>query len=128
METAQQVAIIKAIVKKEFFIKELESLQRTLDFIQEEQAFVKQKITHYLDIIDEASWIEWAEDMQQQILNREAALYLLKKDIQKLKSKKLVDTIEVKKQKLQLNYLENEFLTWKQEVDLKLDSVAALDN
>ncbi len=128
METAQQVAIIKAIMKKEFFIKELESLQRTLDFIQEEQAFVKQKITHYLDIFEEASWIEWAEEMQQQILNREAALHLLKMDIQKLKGKKLVDIVEVKKQKQQLNYLENEFLTWKQVIDQKLDTVATLDN
>jgi archaellum component FlaC len=128
METAQQVAIIKAIVKKEFFIKELESLQRTLDFIQEEQAFVKQKITHYLDIFEEDSWIEWAEEMQQQILNREAALHLLKKDIQKLKGRKLVDVVEVKKQKQQLNYLENEFLTWKQVIDQKLDIAAALDN
>jgi hypothetical protein len=128
METAQQVAIIKAIVKKEFFIKELESLQRTLDFIQEEQAFVKQKITHYLDIFEEDSWIEWAEEMQQQILNREAALHLLKNDIQKLKGRKLVDIVEVKKQKQQLNYLENEFLSWKQVIDLKLDIAAALDN
>lgn len=128
METAQQVAIIKAIMKKEFFIKELESLQRTLDFIQEEQAFVKQKITHYLDIFEEASWIEWAEEMQQQILNREAALHLLKMDIQKLKGRKLVDIVEVKKQKQQLNYLENEFLTWKQGIDQKLDTVATLDN
>jgi archaellum component FlaC len=128
METAQQVAIIKAIVKKEFFIKELESLQRTLDFIQEEQAFVKQKITHYLDIFEEDSWIEWAEEMQQQILNREAALHLLKNDIQKLKGRRLVDIVEVKKQKQQLNYLENEFLSWKQVIDLKLDIAAALDN
>lgn len=127
METAQQVAIIKAIVKKEFFIKELESLQRTLDFIQEEQAFVKQKITHYLDIFEEDSWIEWAEEMQQQILNREAALHLLKMDIQKLKGRKLVDIVEVKKLKQQLNYLENEFLTWKQVIDQKLDTVATLD-
>ncbi len=115
-------------MKKEIFIKELESLQRTLDFIQEEQAFVKQKITHYLDIFEEASWIEWAEEMQQQILNREAALHLIKKDIQKLKGRKLVDIVEVKKQKQQLNYLENEFLTWKQVIDQKLDTVATLDN
>jgi hypothetical protein len=128
METAQQVAIIKAIVKKEFFIKELESLQRTLDFIQEEQAFVKQKITHYLDIFEEDSWIVWAEEMQQQILNREAALHLLKNDIQKLKGRKLVDIVEVKKQKQQLNYLENEFMSWKQVIDQKLDIAAALDN
>jgi hypothetical protein len=128
MDTAQQVAIINSFMKKEIFIKELESLQRTLDFIQEEQAFVKQKITHYLDIFEEASWIEWAEEMQQQILNRETALLLLKKDIQKLKGRKLVDIVEVKKQKQQLNYLENEFLTWKQVIDQKLDIVAALDN
>jgi hypothetical protein len=128
METAQQVAIINSFMKKEIFIKELESLQRTLDFIQEEQAFVKQKITHYLDIFEEASWIEWAEEMQQQILNREAALHLIKKDIQKLKGRKLVDIVEVKKQKQQLNYLENEFLTWKQVIDQKLDTVATLDN
>ncbi|MEY4459143.1 MAG: hypothetical protein RIT38_348 [Bacteroidota bacterium] len=114
-------------MKKEFFIKELESLQRTLDFIQEEQAFVKQKITHYLAIFEEASWIEWAEEMQQQILNREAALHLLKMDIQKLKGRKLVDIVEVKKLKQQLNYLENEFLTWKQVIDQKLDTVATLD-
>ena len=98
-------------MKKELFIQELESLIRTLDFIQEEQAFIKRKLTDYIDALVELSLIVWAEDMQQQILNREAALQLIKKDILLLKASGIVEPLLLKKDKQQVNYLENELCT-----------------
>lgn len=110
-------------MKKELFIQELESLIRTLDFIQEEQAFIKRKLTNYLDVLVEAILIEWAEEMQQLILNRETALQLLKKDILLLKASGIVEPLLLKKDKQQVNYLESEFITWKQNIDNKIDAV-----
>lgn len=113
-------------MKKELFIQELESLIRTLDFIQEEQAFIKQKFTDYIDTLVGSTLISWAEDMEQQILNREAALQLIKKDILLLKSSKMVEPLLLKKDKQQVIYLENEFIQWKHTIDQKLDAVNSL--
>lgn len=110
-------------MKKELFIQELESLIRTLDFIQEEQAFLKRKLTDYIDSLVEVNLIEWAEDMQQQILNREAALQMIKKDILLLKASGIIEALLLKKDKQQVNYLENEFIHWKHAFDQKLDAV-----
>lgn len=115
-------------MKKELFIQELESLIRTLDFIQEEQAFIKRKLTSYIDTLVESSLISWAEDMQQQILNREAALQLIKKDILLLKASKMVEPILLKKDKQQVVYLEQEFIQWKHAMDQKLDAVNSLEH
>ena len=68
-------------MKKEFIIQELESLIRSLGFIQEEQAFIKRKLSGLLENLVLNDFIIWAEDLQLQILNREAALRLLKNDI-----------------------------------------------
>jgi two-component SAPR family response regulator len=113
-------------MKKEFFIQELESLIRTLDFIQEEQAFIKRKLTNYIDTLAVAAHIAWAEDMQQQILNREAALQMIKKDISLLKASGIAEPLLLKKDKQQVNYLENEFIHWKHEIDQQLDSAISL--
>ena len=110
-------------MKKELYIQELESLIRTLDFIQEEQAFIKKKLTNYIDSIDQVSLIVWAEDMQQQILNREVALQLIKKDILTLKSSKIINTELLKRDKQQVSYLEQEFLLWKHAFDKKIETV-----
>jgi hypothetical protein len=112
-------------MKKELFKQELESLLRTLDFIREEQAFIKKKLTNFTDNIDDTFHIQWAEEMQQQILNRESALQLINKDISLLKTSKLIDPILLKKDKLQVNYLENEFIQWKHTIDQKLDAMNA---
>ena len=72
-------------MNKEFITQEVESLIRSLDFIQEEQAFVKRKLSSLLENFVMNDFIIWAEDLQLQILNREAALRLLKNDILILK-------------------------------------------
>jgi hypothetical protein len=115
-------------MKKELFIQELASLIRTLDFIQEEQAFIKRKLTDYIDTIEAVKLIQWAEEMQQQILNREAALQLLKKDILLLKASGIAEPLLLKKDKQQVNYLEKEFIQWKHAIDQKIDSVDSLEH
>ena len=120
-------------MNKEFIKQELESLIRSLDYIQEEQAFVKRKLSSFLDNFVMNDFIIWAEDLQLQILNREAALRLLQNDILLLKkgvkASKSVNNIveaklvtEYKKYKLQVVYLENEFIAWKSEVNEKFEA------
>ena len=120
-------------MKKEFIIQELESLIRSLDFIQEEQAFVKRKLSSLLENFVINDFIIWAEELQLQILNREAAVRLLKLDVLQLKkgvkaSKSANNIVEAKlvteykKYKLQVVYLENEFITWKSNVNEKFEA------
>ena len=120
-------------MKKEFIIQELESLIRSLHFIQEEQAFIKRKLSGLLENLVLNDFIIWAEDLQLQILNREAALRLLKNDILILKkgvkaSKSSNNMVEpkfetaYKKYKLQIVYLENEFIAWKSIVNEKFEA------
>ncbi len=113
-------------MNKELYLQELESLIRTLDFIQEEQAFIKKKLTNYIDSIDQAILIVWAEDMQQQILNRELALQLIKKDILSIKSSKMIDTELLKRGKQQVGYLEQEFILWKHAFDKQIETVGTV--
>lgn len=123
-------------MKKEFITQELESLIRSLDFIQEEQAFIKRKLIGLLENLVLNDFIIWAEDLQLQILNREAAVRLLKNDILLLKNgvkaSKLANNIveaklltEYKKYKLQVVYLENEFIAWKSEVNEKFEATTS---
>ena len=120
-------------MNKEFITQEVESLIRSLDFIQEEQAFVKRKLSSLLENFVMNDFIIWAEDLQLQILNREAALRLLKLDVLQLKkgvkaSKSANNIVEAKlvteykKYKLQVVYLENEFITWKSNVNEKFEA------
>ena len=120
-------------MNKEFIIQELESLIRSLVFIQEEQAFIKRKLIGLLENLVLNDFIIWAEDLQLQILNREAALRLLKNDILILKkgvkaSKSSNNMVEpkfetaYKKYKLQIVYLENEFIAWKSIVNEKFEA------
>jgi hypothetical protein len=66
-------------MNKEFIILELASFIRSLDFIQEEQTFIKTKLTDQLDSANDIKIISWIEEVHQQILNRELAVQLLKK-------------------------------------------------
>ena len=120
-------------MKIEFIIQELESLIRSLDFIQEEQAFIKRKLIGLLGNMVLNDFIIWAEDLQLQILNREAAVRLLKNDILLLKkgvkASKLANNMAepqfataYKKYKLQIVYLENEFIAWKSDVNEKFEA------
>ena len=123
-------------MNKEFITQELESLIRSLDFIQEEQAFVKRKLSSLLENLVLNDFIIWAEDLQHQILNREAALRLLQNDILLLKkgvkASKLANNImeaklltKYKKYKLQVVYLENEFIIWKSNVNDKFEATTS---
>ena len=120
-------------MNKKFITQEVESLIRSLDFIQEEQAFVKRKLSSLLENFVMNDFIIWAEELQLQILNREAAVRLLKLDVLQLKkgvkaSKSANNIVEAKlvteykKYKLQVVYLENEFITWKSNVNEKFEA------
>lgn len=119
-------------MNKEMIIKQLESMLRTLDFIKEEQAYIKGKLSILLEHNVIETVVSWAEDLQQQILNRESAVQLLKNDIVsldrlvKLQSphSATIDNLlmaKLKKFKEQIVYLENNFMQWKHEVDIKLE-------
>ena len=123
-------------MNKEFIKQELESLIRSLDFIEEEQAFIKRKLSSLLENLVLNDFIIWAEDLQHQILNREAALRLLQNDILLLKkgvkaSKSANNIVEAKlvteykKYKLQVVYLENEFIIWKSNVNDKFEATTS---
>ncbi len=120
-------------MNKEIVLQEIESLVRSMDFIQEEQAFIKRKLSSLLENIVMHDFIEWAEDLQLQIINRETAIKLLKSDIvvlrNKTKSNKSINNIveatliiDFKKYKQQVVYLENEFMTWKNDVNERFEA------
>lgn len=119
-------------MNKEVIFQEIESLIRTLDFIQEEQSFIKSKLSSLLDksLLNED--IVWAEALSQVILNRETAIQLLKSDIltlrNQVKAKRAINNIidpssasDFKKYKQRVGYIEAEFFTWKQNFNEKFE-------
>jgi hypothetical protein len=120
-------------MNKESIIQEIDSLNRTLDFIQEEQSFIKSKLGSFLDKMVLTDSLIWAETLHQEILNREAAIQMLKNDISKtaltLKTRRFVNNMidekmmdEFKKYKQQVGYIEIQFLAWKQAANEKFES------
>jgi hypothetical protein len=120
-------------MNKEIMSQEIESLIRTLDFIQEEQTFIKRKLISLLENIVINEVLLWAEVLHQEILNRETALQLLKNDIlifrNQLKAIKSVNNIIdgnsvtlFKNYKQQVGYIEGEFFTWKQLTNEQFES------
>jgi predicted oxidoreductase (fatty acid repression mutant protein) len=123
-------------MNKEVLYMDLDGLLSTLDVVQEEQTAIKRKLSVLLDNVVSNHIIDWAEDIHQQILNREAAVQLLRKDIIALKKtivqKKSViyffDNQYVKmitKYKEQMAYLQNEFNIWSKATAEKFDSIVA---
>ena len=118
-------------MNKEVIILELASLIRSLDFMQEEQAFIKSKLTGKLDSTQDITMLNWVEDIQQQIINRELAIQLLKKDVQQLDRIFNLNRVSVsieedqmsqfKNDKEQVQYLEKEFFVWKNNVNHQLE-------
>ena len=120
-------------MNKEIVLQEIESLIRSLDFIQDEQAFIKRKLSSLLENMVMHDFIEWAEELQLQIINREMAIKLLKSDIGLLRSKakgtKSINNIvdiglvqDFKKFKQQVVYLETQFMTWKNDVNDRFEA------
>jgi hypothetical protein len=123
-------------MNKEVLYMDLDGLLSTLDVVQEEQTAIKRKLSVLLDNVVSNHIIDWAEDIHQQMLNREAAVQLLRKDIIALKKtivqKKSViyffDNQYVKmitKYKEQMAYLQNEFNIWSKATAEKFDSIVA---
>jgi hypothetical protein len=118
-------------MNKEVIILELTSFIRSLDFIQEEQAFIKTKLTDQLDSANDLKIISWIEDVHQQILNRELAVQLLKKDVQVLDRilklipvNKTIGVVQLnlfKNTKQQVQYLEHDFFSWKNNINHQLE-------
>ena len=122
-------------MKKELLLQELDSFIRTLDFIQEEQSFIKRKLSSFLDNKVMSDFVIWAEELHQQILNRETAIQLLRKDVTSFKNtitSKMSNLVQLdsnqnilyKKFKAQVVYLEIEFISWKNEADIKFESAS----
>jgi hypothetical protein len=120
-------------MNKEIMSQEIESLIRTLDFIQEEQSFIKRKLSSLLENMVMSDILAWAEELHQEILNRETAIQLLKGDVIALrnlvKTKRSVNNIidpstvsTYKKYKQQVGYIEAEFFTWKNAANEMFDS------
>lgn len=123
-------------MNKEVLYNDLDGLLNTLNLIQEEQSAIKRKLSALLENVVSNHFIDWAEDIHQQILNREAAIQLLRKDILALKKtislKKLViyfvENQYVKlivKYKEQIAYLDNEFKAWSKVTSEKFDTILA---
>jgi hypothetical protein len=120
-------------MNKEIMLQEIESLIRTMDFIQEEQSFIKRKLSSLLENMVMSDVVAWAEDLHQEILNRETAIQLLKGDVvtlrNQVKVKRSVNNIvdpntvaDYKKYKQQVGYIETEFFTWKNIANEKFES------
>ncbi|MEN9697272.1 MAG: hypothetical protein RLZ56_693 [Bacteroidota bacterium] len=121
-------------MNKEIMLQEIESMVRILDFIQDEQSFIKRKLSSLLEQLVLLEVVAWAEDLHQEILNRETAIQLLKGDVltlrNLLKGKRFVDNVvdpnlivNYKQYKLQVGYIEAEFITWKHSTNEKFEEV-----
>ncbi len=125
-------------MSKEVIILELASLIRSLDFMHEEQAFIKSKLTGKLDSTQDCTMLNWVEDIQQQIINRELAIQLLKKDVQQLDRILNLNRVggsinedqmsQFKNDKEQVQYLEKEFFVWKNNVNHQLELTNSTSN
>ena len=123
-------------MNKEVLYMDIDGLLNTLDVVQEEQTAIKRKLSGLLDNEVSIPFINWAEDIHQQILNREAAVQLLRKDIIALKKtimqkKSIIYFIDnpyvkmITKYKEQVGYLQNEFFIWSKATAEKFDSIVA---
>lgn len=120
-------------MNKEVFLQELASVIRTLNFIQEEQTYLKSKLSNFLDNVVDSDVLNWAESLHHEILNRETAVQLLRNDILKVKSqvvqkrflnnmldRQIIDSFN--KHKQQVVYVETEFVAWKKITNEQFES------
>ncbi len=119
-------------MNKEIILQEIDSMIRTLDFIQEQQSYIKLKLSSLLDHLVKYNLLDWAEELQQEILKRETAVQLLKRDLiqysnQVKNNKPVQDIIDAtmatsyRKYKQQVGYIESKFFGWKKMVNEQFD-------
>ncbi|MFO0414175.1 MAG: hypothetical protein ACK50E_00865 [Bacteroidota bacterium] len=70
--------IIRAL---EIFVLENSSWLRSLDYMEQENDFLKNNLSRILDSFSEKELVNWADEYQGIILQREAAMNLLRQDI-----------------------------------------------
>ena len=123
-------------MNKELLYQQIAGLLKILDIIQEEQSAIKRRLSILLDKAVLNNYIDWAEELHQQIFNRETAIQLLRKDLITLKKaitlKKssiiFTDTTyhkSLEKFKEQITYLENEYYHWAQMTNTKFETISA---
>ncbi len=67
----------------EIFVLENSTWLRSLDYIEQENDYLKNNLSRILDSFNEKELINWADEYQGIILQREAAMNLLRHDILK---------------------------------------------
>ncbi len=120
-------------MNKEVFLQEIASVIRTLNFIQEEQTYIKSKLCNFLDNELDSDVLKWAESLHHEILNRETAVHLLRNDVLKINSqivqkrflnnildRQIIDSFN--KYKQQVVYIETEFVSWKKITNEQFES------
>ena len=70
--------IIRAL---EIFVLENSSWLRSLDYMEQENDFLKNNMSRILESFSEKELVNWADEYQGIILQREAAMNLLRQDI-----------------------------------------------
>lgn len=125
-----------ATKKLEQFHQENATWLRTLDFMEQENAFMKQRLGKLLEGISDAATIEWAETCQTQMLMKDEAIDLLKQDIhaqeKRLASQYLFEDNQLKTDLLsfqqqlqaQMEYVENDFFLMKKNFNQYLSAKA----
>ncbi|HMO31383.1 MAG TPA: hypothetical protein PKE63_07465 [Lacibacter sp.] len=111
--------------KLEIFHQENSTWLRTLDYMEQENVFMKNRLSKVVDIYNSHDVLEWAEHYQNKILMNEEAIDLLKHDIQ-LQEKRLAseylfeghplkDEIITAQEQLrrQMDYVETDFFNMK---------------
>ena len=109
----------------EQFHQENSTWLRTLDFMEQENAYMKNRLSKVLDGYLNHDLLDWAESYQNQIILKEEAIDLLKQDItaqeKRLVSEYLFDGQQLKDEivksqvqlRNQMNYMEDDFFTMK---------------
>lgn len=125
-----------ATKKLEQFHQENATWLRTLDFMEQENAFMKRHLGKLLEGVSDTPTIEWAEACQTQILMKDEAIDLLKQDInaqeKRLASQYLFEDNQLKtdlptfQQQLraQIEYIENDFFLMKKNFNQHLSAIA----
>lgn len=111
--------------KLEQFHQENSTWLRTLDFMEQEHAFMKQRLSKVVESFGDPDLLEWAENCQNQLIMKDEAIHLLKKDIatqeKRLANEYLFHSAQLKndiisvQQQLrgQMEYMENDFFMMK---------------
>jgi predicted nuclease with TOPRIM domain len=109
----------------EQFHQENSTWLRTLNYMEDENSYMKNRLSKVLDAYHSAELLEWAELHQNQMLQKEEAINLLKQDInaqeKRLVSEYLFDGQQLKDEIIlaqdqirgQMNYMEDDFFKMK---------------